>query len=258
MEENQIIPASNLPVKRNFGLTKEQINLLKRTIAKGVSDDELKLFMHIANRTKLDPFARQIYAVKRWNSDVGGYVMVPQTGIDGYRLIAERTGNYAPGKDTSYEYGPDGKIISATAYIQKKVGDQWFEVAGTARLEEYQVKKKDGTPTAMWLDKPHVMLGKCAEALALRRAFPAELSGVYVEEEIGGGDEFNNKPAGSTDVLTPKELTYFHTQITKTGLNRDIVKARIKEVYGKDSSKNLTHEEAQLIISWAEAQGVGQ
>jgi phage recombination protein Bet len=259
--ENQdvVVHASKVPTLKTSGLNKEQIALLKRTIAKSVSDDELALFMHVANRTGLDPFARQIHAVRRWNSDIGGYGMTIQTGIDGYRLLADRTGKYSPGKDSTFTYDSDGKIESATSFIMKKVGDTWFEVSSTARYSEYVVKNKEGIPNKNWLEKPHIMLAKCAEALALRKAFPAELSAVYIEEEIGTSPvEGEDKPKGSADALTPGELKYFHTQITKTGVGKDMVKQRILEQFGKESSKDLTRDEANQIIVWAEAQVVGQ
>ena len=251
-ETKQISP------KTIAGFTKSQVDLIKRTVAKGSSDDELKLFLHIANKTGLDPFARQIYAVKRWNSDIGGYVMTHQTGIDGYRLIAERTGKYAPGKDTTYTYSEDGKLESATAYIQKQVGDKWFEVSATARYDEYAQIKKDGTPNSMWGSKPHVMLAKCAEGLALRRAFPAELSGVYVEEEIGNPDHDSTpKETKIAEFMTPIELKYFHTQMSNFGVNHEIVKLEINKRFGIVSSKELTKTQAAEIIKWAESVQVG-
>lgn len=168
--------------------SKDQIDLIKRTIAVGATDDELHLFLMQSKRMGLDPFSRQIHAVKRkaWDSDTRETrdVMSIQVGIDGYRLVADRTGRYAPGRATTYEYDDDGNLRSATAYVQKCVSDHWMECSATAHLKEYQQTKKDGNPTQMWANKPHIMLGKCAEALALRRAFPAELSGVYTDDEM--------------------------------------------------------------------------
>ncbi len=257
-----LIPQQSKPLatKSIQAFTRQQIDLIKRTVAKGASDDELKLFLHIANKTGLDPFARQIHSVKRWNSDIAGYVMTTQTGIDGYRLIAERTGNYASGKDTNFIYDEEKHLVSATAYIMKRVGDQWFEVSATARYDEYAQKKKDGVPMSMWKDKPHVMLGKCAEALALRRAFPAEMYGVYVTEEIGdvNQDDKPVEPAGASNVLTPGELKYYHTQITNSGISNDIAKIEMNKRFNLSSSKDLNKEQAAEMMKWAKEQAVGQ
>ena len=74
------------------GINRGQLELLKRTYAKGTTDDEFALFMNTAQRLKLDPFARQIYAVKRWDSTTKTEVMATQVAIDGYRAVAEDTG----------------------------------------------------------------------------------------------------------------------------------------------------------------------
>lgn len=164
---------------------RDQIDLIKNTICKGATDDEFMLFMHVCKKTKLDPFVKQIYPVKRWDSKLGKEVMTVQTGIDGYRLIAERTGAYSPGKEPSFVHDADGRIISSTAYVKKRTADgMWHEVAATAYYEEYVQKNKSQQPTSFWLKMPHNQLAKCAEALALRKAFPGDLSGIYTQEEM--------------------------------------------------------------------------
>ena len=168
------------------GFDRNKIELVKETIAREASDDELMLFLSLAQRSGLDPFSRQIYLIERRTNRNGQWVTtrMPQTGIDGLRLIADRTGNYAPGRAPTFVYDADGRLESATAYVMKFARGTWLEVAATAHYAEYVQLKKDGQPNQFWSDKPHIMLAKCAEALALRRAFPADLSGLYTADEM--------------------------------------------------------------------------
>ena len=137
-----------------------------------------------AQRAGLDPLARQIYMISRWDAKARRNIATPQTSIDGYRLIADRTGMYAPGREPTFTYAAEGELVSATAFVKKWVGGQWHEVAATAFWDEYVQATKDGKPSFMWAKMPHTMLAKCAEALALRRAFPANLSGLYTDDEM--------------------------------------------------------------------------
>ena len=155
----------------------EKIELLKNTVCKGSSNDEFQLFLHVCRKTGLDPFMRQIYSIPR------GSQRTIQTGIDGLRLIAERTTRYSPGKETLFVYDANGKIISATSYVKKQTLDgTWHEVSATAFFEEFNAG------TNFWKKMPNNQLAKCAEALALRKAFPAEMSGIYAQEEMDQAD----------------------------------------------------------------------
>jgi|GEM_PF-1178781 phage recombination protein Bet len=170
----------------------EKLKLLKDTVCKGASDNEMQLFLHVCIRTGLDPFMKQIYSIPR-----GGQRTI-QTSIDGFRLIAERTNRYSPGKEPTYVYDSNGKLISATATIKKMTGDgTWHEISATAFNDEYNGKN------TFWTKMPHLMLAKCAECLALRRAFPAEMSGVYSDDEMAQAKK-PDEAKEETVVIDPK------------------------------------------------------
>lgn len=141
---------------------------------------DLMLFLHQANRTGLDPLARQLTPVFRYSGSTGKDQMSIQTTIDGYRLIAERTGLYAGSDDIEYEMqGSKPTRASCTVYkLHPRTGER-MPVTASAWWDEYAQER-----SPMWTKMPRHMLGKCAEALALRKAFPQELSGIYTKDEM--------------------------------------------------------------------------
>jgi len=152
----------------------EQVDLIKQTVCKGASDAELQFFLCVCMRTGLDPFMKQIYSIPR-----SGQRTI-QVSIDGSRSIADKTNKYMPGRKPTFSYNPKGELFSATSYVKKMASDgSWHEIEAEALWTEYNPGNNP-----IWKKMPHTMLAKCAEALALRKAFPSHLSGIYTNEEM--------------------------------------------------------------------------
>jgi len=181
----------------SIAFTRDQIDLIKATVAKGATDAELQLFLYAAKRAGLDPLLKQVHAVKRWDSAAGRETMAIQTGIDGYRLVAQRTGQHMGTTDVTYDREDAEHPGWAKVIVFRQVNGEICEFPATARWNEYAAYKKDGQPMAMWKKMPYLMLGKCAESLAIRKAFPQELAGIYTFEEMEqpvGGEIPVSKP----------------------------------------------------------------
>jgi phage recombination protein Bet len=163
--------------------TPDQVQLISSTIAPGCTNDELRLFAYACQRTGLDPFSKQIYAIKR-----AGKLTI-QAGIDGLRAIAERTGQL-DGSET-YWCGEEGDWrdvwlcskppAAAKTIVHRKGSNHAF--VGVARFADYNAGQ------GLWAKMPAAMIAKCSEALALRKAFPADMSGVYTTDEMDQASE---------------------------------------------------------------------
>lgn len=164
-------------------------------------------FLHACERTGLDPLARQIYCIGRFGSD--GLEWSIQTAIDGFRVIAERSRQYA-GQDPAEWLTESGEWVPA--FVKKLHGDHplaarvsvyrhdWDRpMVGIATWDEYAQTKRNGDLTAMWAQRGPGQLAKCAEALAMRKAFPQDLSGIYTDDEMDSAT-----PSEGDEPQTPK------------------------------------------------------
>jgi phage recombination protein Bet len=156
-----------------------QLAALKQIGLADAPKAELGVFLHYAQRTGLDPFARQLYMIAR-----GGKYTI-QASIDGLRIVAQRSGEYA-GQAGPFWCGEDGVWtdvwLEPTPPLAAKVGvmRKGFTepLWAVAKFESYNAN------SPIWKKMPDLMVAKCAEALALRKAFPNDLSGIYTSEEM--------------------------------------------------------------------------
>lgn len=200
MSTAMVVPAKAEPLM----FSPEQQQMIRDTYANGATEAEFQVFMEVARMRRLNPLTRQIHLVKRWNSELRREVATPQTGIDGLRSIAERTGQYDGQDEPEFEYEPDGKRLKlARVRVYKKGIARAF--VGVAHFGEYAQIKKDGSLTSMWMHKPHIMLAKCAESIALRKAFPEDTGGLYTDEEMPQPEQREEPVKRAPKKATPPE-----------------------------------------------------
>lgn len=197
--EVEILPAEPIePVERTLALEalRERMRSMRAAIMPPeASDADTEVFLYQCARLQLDPFTRQIYAL--W---LGGKLSI-QVGIDGFRLTAERTGEYL-GQTSPQWCGKDGQWVDVwlpeepPAAARVGVLRAGFDgpLYDVALYREYVRRNRDGRPNQMWAQMPTHMLAKCCESKALRKAFPRELSGLYTDDEMG---QAQNAPRSS-------------------------------------------------------------
>lgn len=252
---------------------REQIDLIRRTVCAGASDDELALYLATSRRLGLDPLTRQIHAVRRWDSRAGREVMAIQVGIDGLRLAAHRTGEM-DGYDPPQWCGPDGVwqdvwlggAPPAAARVTVYRRGHSHPYTAVATYAEYCQRGKDGRPAGLWARMPALMISKVAEALALRRAFPVELAGVYEPAELDQVEvvppaqtsrsdlseavESQPQPNAQPDRMTDRQRRHLMSLCTELGLERPERLQLASAVIGRPlgSAADLTTSEAQRVI----------
>lgn len=161
--------------------TADQQKLIRDSFLSGAPEKEALVLMELSRLRRLNPILGQIHFVKRWNSQRNCEVWAAQVGIDGFRAIAQRTGQYDGQDEPEWEYDAKGAVKLCRVRVYRK--DLGRPSVGVAHFSEYAQTKKGGELTLMWATKPHIMLAKCAEALAYRKAFPEDTSGLYAPEE---------------------------------------------------------------------------
>lgn len=267
--------------------TPAQVAALAQLGVKDASEGDLAVFFHQSQRTGLDPFARQIYMIGRQQSENinGAWVKVTkqtiQTGIDGFRLIARRASDHARepfGYEDTLWCGMDGRWVDvwlspdAPAAAKVTVIRNGQRFPAVALYAEYAGLTRDGKPTKMWAEKGSLMLAKCVEALALRKAFPQDLSGLYTADEMARADSRSEQATGHAaattvaptttmadalgDVAAPQLRTQQQARMLGAGLkelgmdNADEALAFLAGVIGHPliSTKDLTADECADVL----------
>jgi phage recombination protein Bet len=250
-------------VARVEDLTPDRVALLKRTLCPELTNDEMELLAGVARRAGLDPFAKQIYGIKRKGK------LTIQTGIDGFRVIAARSGEL-DGQEGPFWCGMDGvwKDVwverdppAAAKVIVYRKGCR-FGFTGIARFTEY-AQVYNGSLTDMWARMGANQIAKCAEALALRKAFPADLSGLYTAEEMeqaGEPDavaqqqpvEVKQIPA-KQDVAKPASRYAKHSKAVTSAKSLDALKTAMDAVNADVKANRLTPDEIANLTAAKDA-----
>ena len=181
---------------REVVITEEQTELMKRTICQGATDQEMQLFFYDCRRRGVHPLDKLIHFTKR----SGKYT--PITSIDFMRQRAQSSGVFAGEDEPVYTIVESGAVDTCKYTVYRFVMGERCKWTATARWDEYYPGDQLGF---MWKKMPYVMLTKCAEALALRKAFPAELQGLYVKEEMDQAGVEHRPSLKPSDILKQSE-----------------------------------------------------
>ncbi|MCW2899790.1 MAG: hypothetical protein JWO67_2055 [Streptosporangiaceae bacterium] len=228
-----------------------QIAVLRQSgVDEDVSNAELAAFLHTCQRRQLDPFAQQIYLIGRYDKQKGRKVYKAQTSIDGFRLIARRAADRSA-IDYEYEdtvwFDADGgrhevwlsdKPPAAVKVVVVRNGRRFD---ATARFAAYVQTDRNGNPSGQWRTMFDTMIAKCAEALALRKAFPEDLGGLYTAEEMGQADNPNGQTIQAQAERTDNGSRKALKRVEYEAWFKDISK-RISEVTSREEGQKIWRE----------------
>lgn len=164
-----------------------KIEIIKSMFAKNCTNDEFAVFLELARRYQLDPFSKQIWAIK-YNGNAAQIF----TGRDGFLSIAHRSGVF-DGMESGVDVDKTGETIGWAKVYRK---DMTHPFSITVSLKEYDTGK------SLWREKPRTMIQKVAESQCLRRAF--SISGLYDQDEIDTPEQQQPQPADYRIIDAPE------------------------------------------------------
>lgn len=252
--------------------TQQQVAALKTLgVSNDVTQADLAIFLTQSKRTGLDPFSRQIYMIGRKQKTPNGYEtkQTIQVGIDGLRAIAHRVAQqchevfsmsdtlWADKNGVWHDVWLSPEPPSAAKVGVKRGGGVFSAVA---IFKEY-APVYNGKLSGMWLTKPALMIAKCAEALALRKAFPSDMSGIYTDDEMEKAEDIATPQVVETSTQQQAETTSHSKPPLSTPEQREQILAMLAEAglrdrmvainYLKQSTIHMppTKEEAEFLIA---------
>lgn len=214
--------------------TPKHLELIKNQIAKEATSEEFDLFLMMARRTRLDPLLKQLYFIKYGNQV--SYV----TSIDSYRIIAHRTGLFVGVDEPVFEYDKTGKLTHCTVTVYKLIQSERYSFSAKVKFSEYNTGKNQ------WASKPETMIAKVAEAHALRKAFPQDLSGVYTADEMDQAT-LNSKPDPKRMITNKQHGEILELLGQKGKTQVDLIKF-IKEAFKLNKVQDLSFAQANGVI----------
>ena len=247
------LPQVVLPLIEQWSRSEKIRTAVREVINPDLKDEHLYLFFHECQRRGVHPLDRMIHPVVREGR------LTIQAGIDYLRSLAEKSGEYF-GQDPPvfvWDEKNPGRPLEATVTVYRRIRDEKVKFIATARYRSYVALKKDGSPTFLWVKAPDVMLSKCAEALALRKAFPVQLGGLYAEEELQGtlpsksylkngnekGDKIPLLEPARVALITPEQNEHFRKTVTQVARRNGVPPAEVvehvKAILKKDGIEKL-------------------
>jgi phage recombination protein Bet len=233
-------------------VTPEQLALVKKTVAKDATNDELQLYLYDCQRRGVHPLDRLLHFTKR----SGKYT--PITSIDFMRIRAAATKECAGIEDPMFSGTPMRPDFAAHITVFRLVHGQRCAFSATARWAEY---KPDSD--FMWRKMPFTMLGKCAEALALRKAFPQELAGLYESSELDQANDRVNVETGEVTeaptaagsaVITAAQRKRLFTIATGNGWTNAQIKDTLRDKFQVESTKAIAPSQYDDVVAFFESE----
>jgi phage recombination protein Bet len=233
-------------------VTPDQLALVKKTVAKDATNDELQLYLYDCSRRGVHPLDRLLHFTKR----SGKYT--PITSIDFMRIRAHATGACAGIEDPMFSGVPMHPDFAAHITVFRLVHGQRCAFSATARWREYKPDQD-----FMWRKMPFTMLGKCAEALALRKAFPQELAGLYESSELDQAledrvniqtGEVTEAPAQSEAHISAAQRKRLFTIATKAGWTNAQIKDALLAQFQVESTKAIPVRQYDDVCAFFESE----